>query len=229
MINFCRAGEAFYFAESKVKRLLLTNENIKGLCIVLSESQLHGLVVNWVYSSNYMSRAMKSYSFLFPSHLHWELIKGNMECYLKSIFISDKEYLSALIQKQRLTNKSLMWGGFEAITESKFQMNNSAYNDFELPSWDPNIKAIRRIIEFAQERGIQVVFTRLPVHPSFREKTFDQYEKKRLLYFSDVPFLDFSNWKIEERELLDENHLNMVGAKRFTPYFDSLIVSYFGL
>lgn len=229
MVNCCRVGEAFYIAEEKIKRILESNEQIKGICIVLSESQLHGLVKAWVYTDSYLQRAIKSYSFLFPISMHLDLAWSNPVTYFKSILVADCNYINLMVTKKPLDGVFLHWGGYEPISESHFELNDKTYDDFNLPSWNPNIQSIKNVIQFAHDRNIQVVLTRLPVHDSYRNKTIEQYESKRKEHFSKVPFFDFSDWPIQEHELLDESHLNLMGAKRFTPYFDSLMISHFQL
>lgn len=77
LVNFCRVGETFYFAEQKIQKLILANKQIKLICLVLSENQLHHNAYNLVNQDMYMQRSMNSYGFLFPVSTHIDLLKNN--------------------------------------------------------------------------------------------------------------------------------------------------------
>lgn len=87
-----------------------------------------------------------------------------------------------------------------------------------------NISYLREIIEHCKSKKIEVFLIRTPFHSAYlankNEKLFEQILKER---FSDVSFLDFSQYQLNRSELADTQHLNRWGAERYSGLFNKLL------
>ena len=79
-----------------------------------------------------------------------------------------------------------------------------------------NLKYLHRIVDLCKKRKIKLFFIETPTyHPEF----FYDQEFFYCLYqssFSDIEFLDYSDWPMLDEERCDPHHLNHNGAVRFT-------------
>ena len=68
------------------------------------------------------------------------------------------------------------------------------------------------------------VLIRCPVHPKFAEfKNEKQYRSILDKRYKNVAFLDFVKFRLPNKEFADMEHLNYIGARRFSVFFDSII------
>ena len=79
-----------------------------------------------------------------------------------------------------------------------------------------NYHYLREIIKLCHARGIKLYFLETPTyHPEYY---YDQvyFYKAYQENFSDIEFIDYSDWEMKDDERYDAHHLNHKGAIRFT-------------
>ena len=71
---------------------------------------------------------------------------------------------------------------------------------------------------------MDVYLIRSPLHPKY-EGYGNEFKFKELLNgeFKDVEFLDFANYLVPNNEFGDLEHLNFVGAKKYSLFFNRLM------
>ena len=97
--------------------------------------------------------------------------------------------------------------------------------------FDENLNTIKAIIEFAEKKGIKVFFYTVPAYRTFVENldsmqlkrtinTLNDLEKK----YNNVVYRNYLEDKsYSEDDFFDADHLNEMGATKFTLKIDSLI------
>jgi GGDEF domain-containing protein len=87
-----------------------------------------------------------------------------------------------------------------------------------------NLKYLKKIVSLCNQSKVKLVFFRTPIHQklfeSYDEKTFQSIRTKQ---FNSIAFLDFHDFKLENDEYGDFNHLNFKGAKKFSEHFNTIV------
>ena len=90
-------------------------------------------------------------------------------------------------------------------------------------SRDENYKALNRITEYLQKKGIKICLITAPFQKDFREKRLDMNRFKEIReYYSNlslskkIEYYDFVEYKFPVKYFADGVHLNLEGSKAFT-------------
>ena len=94
-----------------------------------------------------------------------------------------------------------------------------------LVPFETNVKALESFIAFCEEKNVEVILIRCPVHNSSNPSDLEfvsQFVQKR---FPNLVFMDFRNEITADSLFLDREHLNENGARIFTSIFRSRLNS----
>ena len=87
-----------------------------------------------------------------------------------------------------------------------------------------NRSKLQKIIAFCHENNLEITLIRSPQHkrlPVLRNEK--EYQRVRDSLFSDLEFLDFNDFDLDDEEFSDLDHLNYKGARKFSSYFNEFM------
>lgn len=227
--NFAQTSQPFYMDLIMLKHF---EKKIAEDAIVLIPLSFHQVYKYWQYSY------IGSY-YLFLSKQ--EIPSWSLQMYITkaALPIFDNMQLSAYIFKDIPTNKidrfhyqerwtsCLSEGEMqELIDEHSMQWFVDGFNE---NSYQKNFNAVSAIVDYCYEQNYIPIFITVPVYEDFNQ-AFDKFVpfiKKGFYKFSselcekypNVPYWDYSNDKDFSSNIelfMDDDHLNMYGAEKFT-------------
>ena len=229
LVNFSRSGESYFYTYTKIKFLIEENPRINKLLIEFSNSQIDKRMDDWIWGDNYMSdKFPKLAPFMDVESINL-LIDKNPKGFKQNIFPMIKNNFKMTIKGFKYTNEL---GGYlyleknlsNALAENKLLTRGKEYiNDMEEISLK-NIEYLQKIIAYCGQNGIKVYFIRSPVHeeyPGFQNEEI--FQNIRASNFPNVEFLDFTQFPISNEEFADLEHLNYLGANKFSQWFADLL------
>jgi hypothetical protein len=230
--NFARGGEHNFYTFLKARKLIESNKNVKFVFLEFTNNQLSNNMIKWI--TDYDKTAV-----FFPNYtsaMNWEdhlfLFKKKQINYLKiqqNIFFNN---INFLINRERNVLSRRDWGGFyankrqkvAAILNSQLKSGSIKINDLNFELDDTNLIFIDKIKELCENKGVKLFLIRSPQHSKY--KFYDNeaiLQKIKETRYSDIPFLDFNNFPLNNSEFADLEHLNYKGATKFSLFFNKLI------
>jgi hypothetical protein len=87
------------------------------------------------------------------------------------------------------------------------------------------LEYLEKIVNLCVANGVEVVFVRSPQHLlcSHRQNEDVLQQIKRKI-FSDIEFLDFNDFALNDNEFGDFEHVNFIGAKTFSSWFEIHVI-----
>lgn len=211
-INWARGSERYMFTYIKLQHLLAENAQIDTVFLQLAPTDLWEDTDYKYHVINEQSGFVKSY---WPYY--------NLEEW--SIYKQDASQVLGLITNSlfeiKVLSQANWWkllGGFDPSdkTMKMEDVTPSRISDEAKSGHEVNYLYLRKIITLCNQHHIKLYFLEVPTyHPEYFYDTvyFQEAYKK---YFSDVEFLDYSQWNIGVDCFLDAHHLNKKGAQKMT-------------
>lgn len=220
-INLGQPSERYMYTYIKLKNICQDNSQIDTVFLQCSSTDLWQDTDYKYYTQNEQRLFVKCY-WPFFTREEWKVILNG-----KNILNPFKIVLSNLISKELFKPKLLIKniGGFaqksssvdpfkgEEVKQDLEVDHVEKYGDY---GYEVNYHYLRLIIDFCKQNDIKLY---LLYYPVYRPELFydqDFCNKNRIKYFSDVEYLDYSNWLCDDDERLDAHHLNYKGADQFT-------------
>ena len=140
------------------------------------------------------------------------LAKNNFSGYLKSQSLSLKENIGRTLKQN--FNYTGVIGGYNYLVRDKTDsLVNVVITKPAVPEKvnisDFHLDCLTRIIKYCEEKGKKVLLIRSPQHEKFVGYSNEsQYQEIRNKKYSDIEYLDFSNFPLSNNEFGDLHHLN---------------------
>lgn len=215
-INLAYSSERYMYTYIKLQHLIPANSQIDTIFLQCSSTDLCEYT-DWKYHvANEQSFFIANYWPLFRSE-HWEVFRGETFQILPLILqglLRPKTFFSS-------KNKKAILGAYIGCNDNR-QIIDTAKIVSTIGTADTsyghkvNYRYLRKIIDCCRDNNIKLYLVYYPVwHP---ELFYDQRycDSIRRTLFSDVEFLDYSDWPCNLGERYDAHHLNHKGAVRLT-------------
>jgi hypothetical protein len=188
---------------------------------------------DWIFKTEFMEKESRSLSFLFSLDQSYELMRGAPVTFCRSWVMADQKYLSTMFTQKKGSLGALNWGGFKSLKPSKVDslISDPQFTEGQIdmiPN-ELNVRAAQDWIRELRDQGVKVVFFRCPIHPKYGRGYEGAYQMEFSKWFPGFKLMDFQNMELPNECFYDLEHLNALGAKQFTPVFDSLVRLEFGL
>lgn len=128
--------------------------------------------------------------------------------------------------------KNLKWNSHQAwanngenYSERKYEKVEAQYKEaVENNTIEQNVKQLREMLDYCNEKGYRVILTMEPVQQSYQEYFNEEVMNKLVFQYLktlelDVPFLNYMSDQrfVDNREyFIDPDHLNSEGRKKFS-------------
>lgn len=211
-VNWARGSERYAYTYIKLSHLLEDNPRIDTVFLELAPTDLWADADDKYHKENEQSFYVANY-WPFFSLAEWRIFAGEP-------LQAGRVVVANLLQADNVLRHDKWWkkmGGHEKTFEEM---------DAAAAKWEPaeslghgnavNYGYLRKIVRLCEKRGVKLYFLETPT--SHIERIYDiayfrdAYRKN----FSDVEFVDYSDWPMADDERKDPHHLNHRGAVRFT-------------
>lgn len=230
--NIAESSEAYFYTYLKVKKVLEQNPSVETLFIECTNNQISPKMNDWTWDSRHLSHKYTKYAPFIHLSDQITLLLQNPRGFLTSLPYSIKRKFTTVARNDYDFSDQL--GGYKYLvrykTDSLLQNLNplAAKDELGMSATDSvsriNLNYLRRIIEIIRKNNKHVVLVRTPIHPMY-EGYVNESLYKRIIRreFSDVDYLDFSKFPLQNEEFGDLGHLNHQGAKIFSEWFNQLL------
>lgn len=226
--NFARSGEAYFYTYLKAKNVIEENPEIQNVFIEFSSSGLVKRSDGWIWSDAILRERYNEYAPLLSFKEHLLLFTNNKKGFISNIPFSSKINLKKWLHQQNHFGNEI--GGYHYLESRDARMNDdtsatSEFKDEDNPVVsDTNLLYLKKLVDLSKKSGKNVFFIRSPMRKNFKIKE-NQLLLKKLLntQFETIEFLDFSDFPLEASEFYDNDHVNYLGARKFSMFFNSLL------
>lgn len=226
-INMAQSGESYFYSYYKINQLLRQNKNIKCIFLEFSNNQLEKKMEDWIWSSLFLSYKYHTYAPFIDYQGNSLLMKKNPQSLLKfQIKTLLNNFKVIALKDYNYTRKT---GGYLYLEKSKIdsllKLRDTTGNNMQELVPTENLAYLDKIIRLCRTRNVELVLVRSPLHPKYPgTKNEPEFKKLLAVKYQHVHFLDFKNFPLRDGEFADLEHLNFKGAKRFSAFFNELLV-----
>ncbi len=228
--NLALSGESYFYTYLKFIKIVEGNPQIKAAFIEFGpldvieseESRIWGdIFINIRFPLYFSMMKLSEFNILFKNNFK-AILNIPPKAYIKQMMYS---YNLILKKEDCKILKNSEYGGYlylkrnkvDSLINTKLTTNNIIVDNL-------NISYMGKILELCEKNRIKVYFIKSPTHSMFyqakREKVYEDIINKQ---FSNIVFLDFGEFPLEDKEYGDLGHLNYKGAKVFSLWFEDLI------
>ena len=209
-INIASGSERYMFTFLKLKKLLNANKHIDTLFLQFAPTDIQKNTDSKYFNKGEMSYFTPLYFPYFNDH-EWS--------------IYSKHYYSVL---KFLIQKSLKIIPFDIHGFGDYKKNIGEFNRNKKASpsrkWleaghTINYFYLDQIIELCKKHKIKLNLAYMPMFNKEFYYDIDYFYNTYRNKYSNIRFLDFSDWDCPDSYRKDEHHLNNIGADNFTKYF----------
>ena len=229
-VNLALAGESFFYSYTKIKKIIDVNPELKYIFLDYSNFKLTKIMDRFIWTDMYLSTQYLRYAPLIENREKLAVLAENPLGFLSIQPIIARDNIGFLKWNENFYPSYKYWGGYDEFhfskTDSLIRANHQAkatqQDIFEVGS--VNLEYLVKIREVCVEKGVNLILFRTPTHAldpyRANEEFLQTYRKENL---ADITFLDFHDFPLENKEFLDLDHLNYLGATKFSFFLNSLI------
>lgn len=229
--NFSQSGEIYFYSFLKLKKVVSINDNIKNVFVEFSNNQICLDMEKWTKNEEYISYKVPKYAPIMDVNDYKYIISQNPIAFVKTIPILFQKNLHCVLFNEKDYIKYSDWGGFFRDKNIKVdslllaRKTNPVKPILGKDYTEINLKYLDKIIRFCKINNINVYLVRSPQHKEYtgvsNEKKYQELLNNR---YKDVSFLDFNNFPLLNEEYRDLDHLNYKGARKFSIFFNTLLI-----
>lgn len=225
LVNLGQPQESFFYTVIKTKKFLPANPQFDTVLIGFSNTQIDPLMDEWTWGKKLIG-GYKKYGPFFSWPDYQLLMMKNFSGLMNNFSVALKLNIGNIVKRKLDYSERI--GGYQHLVGSKadsiLQVRPSAKvnNGFNISN--TNINYLEKLIEYCRKNGKKVYLVRSPMHEKasglYNDELYTQIINTR---FKEIEFLDFKDFPLQNEELKDLDHLNYLGAKKFSVWFDSLV------
>ncbi|NRD23503.1 hypothetical protein HNV10_09650 [Winogradskyella litoriviva] len=228
--NLADAGESYFYTYQKVKNIIPNNPQIQTVFIEFTNNQIDSKINEWIWGFEKMSYFLPTYLTFINKEDFSLLYDNNREDLTSCLSIAAKKNIYRTINNDFNIINSI--DGYkstkinkldEMLEEAKSDTTNYGIN-YKIS--ESNINYLKKIITFCKAHNKDVFLIRSPQHkdlPVLKNENYYQDIKKK--HFKNVTLLDFNSFKLPNTFYVDLDHLNSLGANRFSKMFNNLLIN----
>ena len=224
-INLSELGEAYMYTYFKSKKIIECNPQIKRVYIEFTNNQIYKKDMNeWMWGSAQLQFRIKRYGLIIDQDALQLLYHKNATGLITAFSKSLLDNLVRFVCDPKVSVLDRGMGGY--VTSNKIMKATPLHKNIK-PLKDIseyNIVYLQKIIEYCQDRNIQVCLLRSPMHTKFNT-LFSEHKFKTILQtqFKNVAWLDYKDFPIQDKGFQDLEHLNSYGAQIYSQHFNNQI------
>lgn len=226
--NMASSGTSYFYNYYTLKPLISNNKGIKSIFIEFTNNQVDSIMTDWIWGDKYLPFKYQLYGPFIDSDGLSLLLDKNPVGLISGIKKSLRQNITLIATSNyayvanrgsyRYLVKNDVNAEIAKLSAKKVEVAAAMYTS------EYNLNYLEKIIKFCEARKVKVYLIRSPIHKKHpmtsNERLFQKVLKTR---FAHVDFLDFKDFPILNSEFGDLGHLNFLGARRFSTWFNGLI------
>ena len=226
--NLSALGESYFYSYQKLKKVLPQNKKIKNVFIEFSNNQITKQMDYWTWDDKHLLSRSRYLPFIDIGDLKLLWSKNPSGFITSSSKSFRNNTMNVLMFRYNYKNKL---GGYFWLNRFKTDslVANLKKDNLKLSNKSDsistkNIEYLQKIVSLCKTNKVNVFFIRSPQHPLLpTRKNEKQFLKIKSEMFKNITFLDFNNFPVTNNEFGDLGHLNYLGAKKFSLWFNTLL------
>lgn len=226
IINLAKSGEGYFYNYQKIKEVL-PNNDVDVIFIEYTNNQIHARMDNWIWGNEQLGTFLPWHTPFISKEDLGLLYQNNKEGVHQTLSTS------TLLNFSRIAtfdySVSTKFGGYYELKNKYVEEKEKEDSKDTLESIDPlaiskiNIKYLEKIVNYCNEKKVEVFFIRSPQHKNYPRQNEALLFKIKDEKFKEIPFLDFDTFPLKDEQFADIGHINKYGADVFTTWFNKLI------
>ncbi len=230
--NLSFGGEAYIYNYHKLKKLVEVNPQLQKVYLSFSNNQVGANISKWVYGDEKLTHYFPKYNYLMEVEDYTTIAKENPKGILISEVKSIVNNAKSVLKREKTVFYDRNWGGYLSLNKQKLdsliKANHLVKLKKEISKTESqiNLYYLDKIVTLCKEKHLKLVFVRTPMHPLlFAVQNEDLFQRIRKSKYNDILFLDFHDFKLNNNEFADFDHLNKDGAIKLSKAFDQQVQS----
>jgi len=229
--NVSQAAETYMYTFTKTKKILEQNLQIETVFLEFSNTDLLQEWNKWIWGSAVLNWRYPIYSPFMGLEDERVLLLNNFSGVTNCLALSLKDNLGRIMHHNLNYDKEM--GGFVYNTREKADsiLQNSdisqqlAYrkeHQDQISSY--NLVYLEKLVHYLTVNKKRLFLIRCPLHHSYPGLgNEDEYHKILHDKFKGIEYLDFKAFPLPNTDYVDLEHLNYMGAKKFSLWFNDLL------
>ncbi|TXE17113.1 hypothetical protein ES692_10670 [Psychroserpens burtonensis] len=221
--NLSDPGDSYFYGYQKLKELLKQNPQVDTVFVEFNPKT----ILKWEDSKLWRKHQVPNYLAFFEFEDHKLLATDNNIGYQQELIKGIAKNLKRIMLNQYNYTDSI--GGYRYVNNTRIDaiLDTLKYNPQKQYSLKENslseydISYLNKMVSLCKNEDVQIIFVRSPYHKKFDghryETIFQSYRREN---FGTIPFLDFQNFPLEDVDFKDLEHLNYIGARKFSLWFE---------
>lgn len=226
-LNLSNSGENYFYTYFKVKKIV-ENNKIKNVFVSFTNNYIeYSTDTIEIWKDRYLDKWYTKYGAYMDREDVSLLLKNNPRGLLNVQSITAKKYLTFLVKNKKSIIEDLTWGAFRYSERAKMDsLLKTKQIKTKITSFSyskEGLDYLDKIVKLCKENNVNLYFVRSPVHSSWDMNNEPYFQKIVQGKYKQVPFLDFYNFPLPNSDYGDRSHLNYLGAKKFSIFFNNLL------
>ncbi len=227
--NLSSSAENNLYTYFKIKKIVKHNK-IKNIFLSFSNNCVPISYDDYVWKETNLNRSYPKLHAFLGYEEYKIIIRKNPGSFLRIQSFTTKKDIEFLISDNKNAINFYGWGGFDyskineldSILQNKDRIPKEEIKNFKYSKY--GLEYLDKIVKLCSENKINLFLIRCPVHKSWVKLENEYYFKKILKSkYSNVAFLDFKDFPLDNNSYGDLNHLNHFGASKFSLFFNTLL------
>lgn len=229
-LNIAESGEAYLYTYAKLREVIAQNDQINTIFLEFGNNQITNRMDSWMWGKEFMLKMYPKYSHLMSLSDRAVLLKNNPIDFVSVFSLDCKKRVTRFFESDYDYSDEI--GGYRDLMRDKTDSLVNVYKDksyfnrnhkSQLVS-EVHLGYLNKIVALAQENDIQIILVRSPLHMKMHDHPNEvQYQQILIDYFSNLTYLDFQKFPLNNFEFGDFGHLNYKGAKVFSTWLEEAL------
>ncbi len=226
--NMASSGECYFYNYQKLKKVIEQNPQLETVWLEYTNNSISKGMNDWIWEDKFINQKYPIYSAFLSNNEKLFLASKNMKSFLGASSLSVKKKIEQVLLKQYNISNSI--GGYTYLNRSKtdslINVKNSiqnAYPKLDSSISEKNVEYLLKIISLCKNAHKKIILVRSPQN-SYYEGYNNELAYKNILnnQLKNVTYVDFSKFPLQNNEYADLEHLNAIGASKFSNWFNKL-------
>ncbi len=235
-VNISSAGESYFYTQFKLKKIITSNQQLNTIFIEFDERDILKKHESWIWSEKYLRKRLATYLPIMDFQEFGVILKNNSKAVLNippKNFLKEAlySYYNLIFENNCFKSKSKRYGGAayleRSLNDSLVEIEKSYREKNKLLNCkidEINIHYLIKILEFCKQNKVRVCFIKTPVHKMcYSKNEKEAYNEILNTNFSNIMFLNFEYFPLEDKDFSDFEHLNYIGAEKFSKWFAQIL------
>ena len=226
--NLGQSGELHFYTYLKLRKILEDNKNIKTVFLEFTNNEITEDMDKWTRSEEQILYRLPKYAPVMKIDDYRYISSNNPIAFVKGLLMVIKNNLNFVLYRKNNFLVKQDWGRYyynkrNHVDSLLIDQKKKKQNPIKKFS-NVNLEFIKKSINICENNKVNVYLIRSPFHKKYlgiqNELKFQEVLKTN---FSDVPFLDFKDFPLQNEDYGDLDHLNYKGARKFSIFFNDLL------